>query len=160
MHVPLSILRPSPTPPVILLTTAADAGLPLLANDEVHAVLRDLWLQSAWTHGWFVGEYLLMPERVHLFARRGRSACPLEDWMPTWKASAAFRLQGLLQWDGAIWRTDYADRCLESPDAHAHACADLADSPVQAGLARTAADWRFSGLIWNLQFLPPNLKSP
>jgi putative transposase len=154
MPAPLSYPRPTLPPPAVALTFRADAGLPLLANDEVHAVLRDVWLQSAWTHGWYVGQYVILPDEVRLLVQPAHAAHPLGTWNSAWKATSTFRINRSLCWDGAVWDAEHAADNLATPDDHSRAGEDLADLPARAGLARTRHDWRFGGMIWNLQFIP------
>jgi putative transposase len=45
--------------------------------------LRDIWQRFAEQDGWFGGRYVVMPDHVHLFAKRALEAKPLPDWMKT-----------------------------------------------------------------------------
>jgi putative transposase len=138
--------------PIVFLTAATEARLPLLATHDAHKVLRDVWLQSAQLHGWYVGQYVIMPDHVHLFAWPDRDARSLPAWMRTWKSVSTMRINRMSDWSGGIWQADYGDRYLRSREEYAQKWDYVAANPVRAGLAGRAEEWPFSGTIWDLNF--------
>jgi hypothetical protein len=53
---------------IVLLTISAENRTPWLANETAHQFLRQTWSEAT---AWLVGDYLLMPDHLHFFARRG-----------------------------------------------------------------------------------------
>jgi hypothetical protein len=65
--------------PIVFFTTCTHKRRKLLACAQSHAILRGLWKRSAERDGWWVGHYILMPDHVHFFARRGTVARPMAE---------------------------------------------------------------------------------
>jgi putative transposase len=76
-------LKPFTAQPIVFLTTVISSRRPLLANKTAFETLTAIWQRSPNIDGWFVGDYLLMPDHVHLFARAALDAKPLAAWMET-----------------------------------------------------------------------------
>ncbi|MBL9200494.1 MAG: transposase, partial [Opitutaceae bacterium] len=71
-------------------------------NHERHAVhscqsafdsLTAIWQRSAELDGWFVGDYLIMRDHVHFFARAAMEAKSLANSMDTWKSLSSRQLE-------------------------------------------------------------------
>ena len=52
--------------PLAIFTVVAAGRRSVLACSVAHEVLRGLWERSAPRNGWWVGDYLLMPDHVHM----------------------------------------------------------------------------------------------
>jgi REP element-mobilizing transposase RayT len=59
---------------IVFLTVCTKDRRPLLANQQMHAALRDAWVAAG---NWRVGRYVVLPDHIHLFlrARRLATAC-------------------------------------------------------------------------------------
>jgi putative transposase len=102
--------------PIVFITTSTARRRPMLASADVETILRDIWARSADRDGWWTGQYVLMPDHVHLFARPAIEARPLADWMQMWKSVSARKMANALQLEPPIWQEDYFDRYLRSSD--------------------------------------------
>jgi len=150
MHLPH--LRPFDSNSVIFLTASVHQRRPVLACDVAHEVLRNLWAKSAELNGWYVGQYLLLPDHVHLFACQSPDARPLADWMRIWKSIGATHINQSLRRTGALWQADYFDRFIRSLDDYAEKWAYAALNPVRKGLAANPEDWPYRGVIHDLRY--------
>ncbi|MDD4341903.1 MAG: hypothetical protein PHO14_06680, partial [Kiritimatiellae bacterium] len=76
--------------PVILLVTVCIRNRrPVLACDGVHELCRDVWQAADF---WRTGQYVLMPDHIHLFCAPGRIPMPnLRQWVAFWKSQVARR---------------------------------------------------------------------
>ncbi len=150
MHLPH--LRPFKNAPVVFLTTCTQGRLPLLACHEAHETLRDIWIKSAPLSGWFVGQYVLMPDHVHLFACPGPDALPLSRWMQIWKAIASKRINQTLGLKEALWQADYFDRYLRSLKDYSEKWEYVAMNPVRKGLVEIPGEWPYRSVIHDLRY--------
>jgi REP element-mobilizing transposase RayT len=149
MHLPH--LRPFQSDSVVFLTTCVQQRHALLACNEAHEVLRDIWTKSAELNGWFVGHYLLMPDHVHLFAGQAPDARPLADWMRLWKSIGATRINRSLQRTGTLWQADYFDRFIRSLADYRKKWEYVAQNPVRKGLDVRPEDWPYRGVLHDLR---------
>lgn len=82
-HRRLPHLRPFAPQPIVFLTAVTHQRRAVLAAQPAFDALTAIWQRSAELDGWFVGDYLLMPDQVHFFARAALGAKPLADWVET-----------------------------------------------------------------------------
>jgi putative transposase len=138
---------------VLVFFTVVTAGRrAVLACAEALEVLRGLWERSAQANQWWVGDYLLMPDHVHFFARAGRGAEIMKDWVQMWKSVSARILLKRLGLGPPFWQEDYFDRYLRSGDHYSEKWAYVEANPVRAGLVAKPEDWAFRGRIHDLRF--------
>jgi putative transposase len=149
MHLPhlLSFHRT----PVVFLTTCTNGRQCLLAHPAAHLALHDVWEQSAIRNGWYVGQYVLMPDHVHLFACPAPGAVPMSRWMQIWKMITAKRINRSWERVGAVWQADYFDRYMRSPRDYAQKWEYVAANPVRKGLVPQAEAWPYRGIIHDLR---------
>jgi REP element-mobilizing transposase RayT len=150
MHLPhLSAFEKAP---IVFLTTCTHRRQALLANALAHSVLLDIWTRSAELNGWFVGEYVLMPDHAHLFAAPGPRACSLAAWMQLWKAIAARNINRALSRQGTVWQADYFDRYLRSRHDYEQKWAYVEQNPVRQELVTDHKEWwAYRGIIHDLR---------
>jgi hypothetical protein len=70
-------------PTIVLLTVNTKDRVPWLAQAVVHDSLREIWHE---TDAWLVGDYVLMPDHLHLFCAPRDLAFTLERWLAYWKS--------------------------------------------------------------------------
>ena len=72
----LAHLSPFASEAFVFFTVVAARRRSVFAHADVHEILRGVWERSAERNGWWVGDYLLMPDHVRFFyaglAYRGR----------------------------------------------------------------------------------------
>jgi REP element-mobilizing transposase RayT len=136
--------------PIIFLTVVAHHRRTLLANDSAHHILRGIWSRSGGTNGWYVGDYILMPDHVHLFARPSRDSDGLSDWVKMWK-SVSSRQLGRTEATGApVWQEEYFDRFVRASESYQEKWCYVRNNPVRAGLVADPDAWPYRGRIHDL----------
>jgi putative transposase len=69
-------------PTIVLLTVSTEKREPWLADSEVHRLLCETWTTAT---AWQVGDYLLMPDHLHLFCAPRDFSFTIEQWITFWK---------------------------------------------------------------------------
>jgi putative transposase len=138
--------------PIVFLTVTTHERRRILDNPQVQTVLNELWERSAENNGWFVGDYILMPDHVHLFARAARESDPMAEWVKMWKSVSARRLKIPLCLTAPMWQADYFDRFLRTGESYAEKWAYVEANPVREGLVSRPEEWKHKGRIHELRF--------
>jgi hypothetical protein len=136
--------------PLLFLSMNTQGHLPLLATDDVHAVLRDLWLQLARQSGWFVGEYLILPSEVGFLVAPSARPWPLPVWLAGWRNLSKARIAACSQWRGEVWRHDFSITFLVSIEDYRARLARLDEAASREGAEKALAPWRHRGILWEL----------
>lgn len=118
----------------------------MLASDEMHELLRDLWRSA---DRWRVGRYVIMPDHVHLFC--APNVFPpesLRTWVSYWKGVAAKR-SGL---GATLWQQNFWDTQLRRHESYAAKWEYVRENPVRASLVGRAEVWPFQGEMNELRW--------
>jgi len=67
---------------IVLLTVTTEKRAPWLANETAHQLLHQTWTAAT---AWLVGDYLLMPDHLHLFCAPRELRFTIETWIAYWK---------------------------------------------------------------------------
>jgi putative transposase len=138
--------------PVVFLTAVTHARRPVLANAAAFGTLTALWNKSAELEGWFVGDYLLMLDHVHLFARAAPDAKSLGGWIGAWKSVSTRMLKRTAQFQSPMSQSDYFDRFVRSSENYRDKWNYVAMNPVRRGLCSSPEDWPWKGRLFDLTF--------
>lgn len=138
--------------PITYLTVVTAGRSPVLANAAAFETLTRIWSRSPEQAGWFVGDYMLMPDHIHLFARSALDARPLGDWMEAWKSCSSRDLKIACSIEGSFWQRDYFDRFLRSAESYSEKWDYVAMNPVRARLCARPEDWPWKGRLFGLEF--------
>ncbi|MGD9781819.1 MAG: transposase [Kiritimatiellia bacterium] len=138
--------------PVVFFTAVTARRQAVLANEAAHGILRRIWALAGERNGWWVGNYLLMPDHVHFFARAGREAMPMKKWVQLWKSLSARQWMALQGAAAPLWQEDYFDRYLRSAENYSEKWSYVEANPVRKGLVENADDWPYRGRIHELRF--------
>jgi putative transposase len=144
-------LRPFENDTIVFITTCTHNRQPLLACPEAHEALREIWTKSAQLNGWFVGNYVLMPDHVHLFACPQADAVSLARRMQLWKVIAAKQINQKWSQKGTLCQPDYFDRYMRSLNDYKQKWDYVAQNPIRKKLVTQAGQWPFQGCIHDLQ---------
>jgi len=136
--------------PVVFFTVVMHARRPLLATDFAHQLLHSLWERSGDLNGWFVGDYLLMPDHVHFFARPAPEADAMRRWVKMWKSVSARKLMQAAHLTAPVWQEEYFDRFLRSDESYEEKWWYVRNNPVRAGLVTDADAWPYRGRVFDL----------
>jgi putative transposase len=129
------------TPIIVFVTVCAKNKKRILANTEVHHVLRDAWHAA---DSWLVGRYVIMPNHLHFFCAPG-SSLPrlLSQWVAFWKSTAA------RNWprreDAPIWQRHCWDTQLRRAESYDAEWDYVLQNPVRARLVARSEDWPYQG---------------
>lgn len=145
-------LKPFASQPIVFLTSVTHERRPLLADAGAREILTQLWSRSSELDGWFVGDYLLMPDHVHLLARAAVDAKPLSQWIQAWKSISSRQITARLQLPPPIWQRDYFDRYLRSSDNYTDKWNYIAMNPVRRGLCGLPENWPWKGRLFDLKY--------
>ena len=146
----LSHVPPVADQPIVFFSAVIYKRRPLLATHSAHQVLDAIWKRSADMNGWFVGNYILMPDHVHLFARPGPDADAMSAWVKMWKSVSSRQLLRSAGIPPPTWQEGYFDRYLRSDESYEQKWWYVRTNPVRAGLVTDADCWPFRGRIFDL----------
>jgi putative transposase len=132
-------------PTIVLLTVCTRGRARWLANEQNHALLRRVWTAAT---AWLVGQYVVMPDHLHLFAAPGSPELDLDAWVKYWKSQFT-RANGER---GERWQTDHWDARLRNNEWYATKWEYVVQNPVRHGLVTRAEDWPFQGRIFDLEW--------
>ena len=79
---------------MVLLTISTEDRRPWLDNDTAHQLLHQTWSEAT---AWLVGDYLLMPDHLHLFCAPRDLNFDMGTWITYWKREFSFK-HGLRDW--------------------------------------------------------------
>jgi putative transposase len=135
--------------PVWFVTFGTCDRKAILADDAVHAAFRNFAERQA-SRGISIGEYIIMPDHLHLFMRLA----------PDYRlgATVGFLKKALsvaLKTNGHAlphWQPSFFDHLLRSAASYTEKWAYVRQNPVRAGLVENPDDWPYSGRIVSLRF--------
>jgi len=137
-HPPHGVLLSLQQPTIVFLTVCAKDRQPWMAQPRVQEALRRIWLS---TDTWFIGDYLLMPDHVHLFCAPQDLTVTLQRWVSFWKREfSCLHLPGTGQWQRDFW-----DTRLRRGENYDQKWTYVRENPIRAGLVKRVDEWPFQG---------------
>lgn len=130
-------------PLIFLVTLATEDSLPWLTQPRVHLALRHAWWR---TDDWLVGNYLLLPDRLHCFCGVRDSDSPLSWWMRRWQQRFLL-LTAEPVWQ---WQEDHQQRPVPDTASYEAEWQRVRELPLRRGLAADAAKWPYQGCLHHL----------
>ena len=130
---------------VVFLTVNTEKRASWLSNDFAHSALRQVWTEAT---AWLVGEYILMPDHLHLFCAPRDLTISIEAWMTYWKSQ--FRKQHHKpdwRWQSRGWH-----HRLRGHESYAQKWQYVWQNPVRRGLVPLAEQWPYWGRIYELRW--------
>ena len=141
-------------PTVVFVTACTKDRVPWLACAEAHRLLAEVWRRA---DAWLVGNYVLMPDHLHLFAaprfEGSAGASPyryitIERWITYWKSQFSKSHQHA-DW---AWQTSAFHHRLRRDESYSQKWLYVQENPVRAGLAKEIGDWPYQGTIHELRW--------
>ena len=129
----------------VFLTVCTDQRDRWLAQASVQQALSAIWHDSA--TAWLVGDYLLMPDHIHLFCAPNDDRFEIERWIAFWKHLLTRRLPGM----GGFQRGGFHHR-LRDDENYEQKWRYVRENPVRAGLVTNPEDWPFQGCVHDLSW--------
>jgi putative transposase len=132
-------------PTIVYLTACCKDRKPWLATDCHHKLLLSVWHD---TSHWVVGQYVLMPDHLHLFAAPQDNAVAFDAWVKYFKSQFTKRNKNRV----GLWQTDHWDTRIRSAELYEEKSIYMFNNPVRAGLVANAIDWRYRGVVHDLRW--------
>jgi putative transposase len=107
--------------------------------------LHEIWQNTA--TAWLVGDYLLMPDHLHLFCAPRDLKFTIERWIGYWKDcfSKTHIVPEKFQAGGFHHR-------LRSGESYTEKWQNVRENPVRAGLVPRSEDWPYSGRVHEIRW--------
>jgi len=131
--------------PLVLVTVCTAERKPILTCADIHDLLQDVWRNAT---AWLVGDYILMPDHLHLFCVQGDEGITLQQWSTYWKSLASRRWPR--RHEHPIWQRHFWDRQLRSDESYEERWYYVRQNAVRHGLVITPEQWEFQGRIFNI----------
>lgn len=132
---------------ILHVTVCASArGQHVFDNPAAHRALTGAWRRA--TH-WLIGEYVLMPDHIHLFCAPGVTEWPpVRRWAGYWK-----RLMGMSEsrFKGAF-QDDCWDTQMRSRANYEEKLAYIQNNPVRKQLATDWQAWPYRGRLFDVSW--------
>jgi len=128
---------------IILLTINTEKREPWLNNRTAHQLLRQTWLEAM---AWPVGDYLLMPDHLHLFCAPRDLHFTIEDWIGYWKRQFS-RKHGNKDWK---FQSRGWHHRLRDGENYSDKWMYVQENPARKGLVQRMEDWPFKGRVFDL----------
>jgi putative transposase len=130
---------------IIFITVNTEGRIPILANKASHMALHSIWHDST---NWIVGRYVIMPDHVHLFARKVfAESIDLDGWVTWWKRS----FLTTLNLEPGMWQRGYWDTRMRSPEHYSAKWIYVINNPVRKRLVARSEEWEYQGEIYRLR---------
>jgi REP element-mobilizing transposase RayT len=133
---------------VVYLTICTSDHQSWLANEEMQALLRELWLDA---RAWLVGYYLLMPDHMHFFATPGEFDFPLTRWTHYWKRNFTRRLPA----GHPRLQDDQWDTRMRNGKHFTETWEYVRQNPVRKHLVKHPDDWPYQGVAHDWTYIGP-----
>jgi len=127
-------------PTIVFLTVCTKDRVPWLAQAAVQRTLIDIWTKG---DAWLVGEYILMPDHLHLFCAPRDPSFRLKQWVTWWKRKLS--CQHLP--NTGEWQRDFWDTRLRQGENYTEKWHYIRENPVRKNLVSRADDWPFQGRL-------------
>jgi REP-associated tyrosine transposase len=136
--------------PICFVTACTENRRKVLATAAIHETFLRFG-QEGPAHGAWIGEYVIMPDHVHLFVATGDQKITLSAWMKALKntISKTLRSTGVAP---PHWQKTFFDHLLRSDESYSQKWAYVRENPVRAGLVERPEAWPYMGEIFALEY--------
>jgi putative transposase len=128
---------------LVLLTVTTEDRNPWLANETAHKFLRETWQAAT---AWLAGDYLLMPDHLHVFCAPHDLAFTIEQWITFWKRDFRRRHEKA-EWS---FQSRGWHHRLRAGEDYAKKWIYVQENPVRKKLVNRIEDWPFKGNVHQL----------
>jgi putative transposase len=130
---------------IILLTINTEKREPWLNNKTAHQLLRQTWSEAT---AWLMGDYLLMPDHLHLFCAPRDLQFTVETGIAYWKRKFSLK-HGRKEWkfQSRGWHHRLRDGV-----NYSEKWAYVQENPFRKGLVQRIEDWPFKGRMFDLMW--------
>ncbi len=128
-------------PTLVFLTVCTEDARPWLTSPLIHAALHRVWESEA--TAWKVGDYLLMPDHLHLFCCPNSRCVEIERWISYWK----YRLSRTCP-EAGRWQSMGFHHRLRSWRSAQDKWSYVLENPCRKGWISNWQDWPFKGRVF------------
>ena len=132
-------------PPLYFVTFNTHHKRKLLANSTVHCAFVE-FARVAETRSIAIGRYVIMPDHIHLFVRRG-SDFVLTQWVRMLKRV----LSKAIAIELPHWQEGFFDHVIRNSESYSEKWEYVRQNPVRAGLVAAAEKWPWQGEIVRIE---------
>ena len=149
-HVPVECFN---KPVIVQINVCTKDRLPVLASESGHCLCCEVWRLADF---WRVGQYMIMPDHIHLFCTPGRyPATSLKQWVEYWKSRVASQwvhtnTENRSPQPFKLWQRDYWDTQMRSREHYEEKLSYVRLNPVRKGLVASADDWPYQGRLHDI----------
>jgi putative transposase len=132
-------------PPLYFITICTHNRRPILANEQLFDHFVELMKRKS-EQGIACGEYVIMPDHIHLFLRIDPHQYQLGRTVGFIKKSlsAPLRESGVPM---PHWQPGFFDHVVRSADSYSEKWNYVRENPVRAGLVEFFNDWKYQGVV-------------
>jgi len=114
-----------------------------MANEPTRIVFHDVWSKAT---AWLVGDYLLMPDHLHLFCAPRDVSFSIETWTAYWKREFNIKLQNPeFKFQSRGWH-----HRLRDDEIYSEKWLYVQENPLRKGLVEKIEDWPHKGKVFDL----------
>ena len=128
---------------IVLLTVTTKDRSPWVADKDAHEHLHQTWQAAT---AWLVGDYLLMPDHLHLFCAPHDFAFTIEQWITFWKRDFR-RRHGREDWS---FQSRGWHHRLRDGENYSAKWIYVQENPIRKNLVKRIEDWPFKGNVHQL----------
>ncbi|HEV2694507.1 MAG TPA: hypothetical protein VG347_16560 [Verrucomicrobiae bacterium] len=125
---------------IVLLTVTTENRKSWLTNPAVHEFLQNTWKDAT---AWLAGDYLMMPDHLHVFCSPRDLSFTIEEWITYWKRDFR-RRHGHEDW--RFQSRGWHHRLRQDED-YATKWTYVQENPIRKGLVKRIEDWPYKGRI-------------
>lgn len=118
---------------------------PLLANDAIHAMVRETLSNAAKQYGCTVPVYCLMPDHLHVLLYGQTATSRAKDAMIRFKRDSGMWLEE--HRPDLEWQEDFYDHIVRRSEGWETQARYFALNPVRKGLAEDIFAWPYTGSV-------------
>jgi REP element-mobilizing transposase RayT len=135
--------------PIYFVTACTDRRQSVLANHDIHLRLKCFGREGE-NRGAWLGDYVLMPDHLHLFVALDGEQISLSSWMKSLKNSLSvdLRKKGV---PSPHWQKGFFDHVLRGRESYSEKWEYVRQNPIRAGLVKEANAWEFTGRVFPLE---------
>ena len=130
-------------PTVAFLTVKARSRDNWVASERIQTRLHEIWESRATT--WRVGDYVLMPDHLHLFCAPLAFDVEIERWISYWKHLLSRSCP-----ESGCWQRGGFHHRIRSQTEFDEKWSYMKENPIRAGLVVTSEEWPYQGKVYSV----------
>ncbi|MGJ8654394.1 MAG: REP-associated tyrosine transposase [Opitutaceae bacterium] len=137
--------------PFYFITFNTAQRKPQLATMNFHQVFKEFAMTAYQKYQVSVGQYVIMPDHIHLFVSVPDHGVTLQAWIKSLKSTLTQHLKSE-GYHPPIWQQGFFDHVIRNADSYSEKWHYVRLNPVRANLVEKPEDWPYSGEIVRLEY--------